>query len=462
MIMSSGEGAGRQKPEAATASVDRDQDSPTFRIVSWLVLALGLAVLLFGPHDLTGDARDRFVALDALLSRGEVSATHFSLVGPLFSTPLWLLGRLGPSPETWCAGYNYVLFVLAILLMDRLLRGAVSGPVRRRFLLLLVYGSMFPHHVQDYYGEVFTAVLVAVGLLAVAVHGSPWGWPSVVLGAINAPATTVGVFLAAGAWCLWTRRLRFILAVAACAFLILLEWQIRRGSPLATGYAGDHGFSTVMPFSGLPGFSYPVFFGLLSILFSFGKGLLFFAPGLLLPIRADAPVGPGARAAYRLWLLFLGGLVLIYAPWWAWYGGWFWGPRFFLFASIPAAFALAVSLAEARRQSLARNLVTLLLLALSCWVALDGAVFGMANLQIGQANDYALESLTWYAPEFSVLWRPFVTTEGTQWWEWLRAAAFGVGFCWLAAPLFVVVLRQAAGALRDAWRVHAGRGPWRL
>jgi len=420
------------------------------RVADGVLLALGLAVLLFGPHFIDGDGVERFKALDALLSRGEVWPTPYSLIGPLFSSPLWLMGRIGPSAEWWCSGYNFILFALGLLVMDRLLRAAVSGPARRRFLMLLVFGSMFAHHVQNYYGELFTALLVASGVLAVAVRRSAWGWPCLILGAANTPASLVGLLLTTGMWCWRVRRLRYGLAVAACAALVLLESLLRRGPTLASGYEGNHGFATVLPYSGLPGFSYPFFFGLLSILFSFGKGLVFFAPGLLLGVRRDAAsVGPGARSAYGLWLAFLIGLMLVYARWWAWYGGWFWGPRFFLFASIPAAFALAVSLTEAPRQSLARNLVTLALLALSCWVGLNGAVFGTANLEVCRADDYALESLTWYTPEFSVLWRPFVVVGPLPAWQWARAAVFVVGFCYLAAPVAAVVARQMAGRLRN-------------
>ena len=60
---------------------------------------------------------------------------------------------------------------------------------------------------------------------------------------------------------------------------ILLEAWIRRGSPFATGYENERGLRTLLPYSGLPGFTYPFVLGVLSSLFSFGKGLLFFAPG---------------------------------------------------------------------------------------------------------------------------------------------------------------------------------------
>ena len=148
----------------------------------------------------------------------------------------------------------------------------------------------------------------------------------------------------------------------------------RRGSPFASGYEDNHaGFATVLPYSGLPDFSYPLFFGLLSIFFSFGKGLVYFAPGLLLPPRGDAPVGPGTRLGLPgPWLLF-------WRDWcWSTRGGGVvrrlvLGAALFLFASIPASFALAVNLAErATCQSLRRNVATLTLLAVSCGSASTG------------------------------------------------------------------------------------------
>src|SRR6185437_9984369 len=97
----------------------------------------------------------------------------------------------------------------------------------------------------------------------------------------------------------------------------------------------------------------------------------FFTPGLFLPVRRYLLAqgnenGPRLYTLYLLWLAFVGGMLLVYAHWWAWYGGWFWGPRFFLFASLPAALALAVRL-HARNAGLGANLLTLGALALSFW-----------------------------------------------------------------------------------------------
>ena len=78
-------------------------------------------------------------------------------------------------------------------------------------------------------------------------------------------------------------------------------------------------------------------------------------------------------SVYVLWLAFLAGLILIYGHWYDWSGDWFWGPRFLLFASFPASFALAVW-QSARGTSWIARAITLLLLAFSVWVGINGAV----------------------------------------------------------------------------------------
>src|SRR5262249_54129415 len=147
--------------------------------------------------------------------------------------------------------------------------------------------------------------------------------------------------------------------------------------------------------------------GVLSILFSFGKGLVFYAPGLVFWIRKRTPhVNDVAFRTYVLWMGFLVGLILVYAKWWAWYGGWFWGPRFFLFASLPASLAIAVALAGRRDASLGRLMALFVVLSLSVWVAIEGASFEPTAPAV--CFDRNFEPLCWYVPEFSPLWRPFV------------------------------------------------------
>lgn len=113
--------------------------------------------------------------------------------------------------------------------------------------------------------------------------------------------------------------------------------------PSAYLQAGERAEKTLMPYSGLPGFSYPIIFGLLSILFSFGKGLIFFVPALFLRKKLQVATTQDIDAIYVIdvFLVFSLGLLLTYARWYGWYGGQFWGPRFFLFTCVPAAMILA-------------------------------------------------------------------------------------------------------------------------
>jgi hypothetical protein len=205
------------------------------------------------------------------------------------------------------------------------------------------------------------------------------------------------------------RRLKRLtpLAVPAIVFaLVLLENVVMRGHPLRTGYQGDAGFKTVMPYSGKPEFSYPMFFGLLAIFLSFGKGLVFFAPGLFVPAASDADTR--LRRIRILLIAFTAGLVLVYSRWWAWYGGTFWGPRFFLVASVPACVALYTHLASTALRSPRANALLALVLVQSFWVGVNGLVFDISGLGICSRDDYALEVLCHFTPEFSPLWHPFV------------------------------------------------------
>ena len=262
-------------------------------------------------------------------------------------------------------------------------------------------------------------------------------------------------------------RLEIILVVGGLSGgLIAAEAWIRRGSPLNTGYQSDAGSRTLMPYSGEPGFSYPIFFGLLSILFSFGKGLFFFAPGLLLPVRnkllkLQQEIKLDLYAVYTLWISFLVGLVLVYSHWWAWYGGWFWGPRFLLFASIPASFALAVRL-QYRDSSLKANLLTLLVLALSVWVGIDGAVFYQKNLSICMAQNFSYEFLCHYVPEFSVLWRPFVVTAQLDMKEIAYVVYSVIVFVYLSFPLFASIVKQTIVKTENFKRVYLDLKSWRF
>ncbi len=167
---------------------------------------------------------------------------------------------------------------------------------------------------------------------------------------------------------------------------------------------------------------------------------------------------------YLLWLCFVVGLVLVYAPWWAWYAGLFWGPRFFLFACIPASFALAVRL-HYRDASPMIHLLTLLVLCLTFWVGLDAALYSGQStaIPICYQNFSKLELLCHYTPEFSALWYPFVKHLSPEIpYARYYLCYWLIAFVWLSLPLLRTIIRQGFTILRPLITSSLDLSSWRL
>jgi hypothetical protein len=304
---------------------------------------------------------------------------------------------------------------------------------------------MFPYHVRTVYGETFSAVLAAVGILLVT-HGHPvGGWSLTTLAVLNTPPLAVGMALVSVATAWNERKWQHLVPLAIAAGGILLESFIVRGNALASGYENDGlGPPGIRPYGGLGGFSFPLLFGVLSVLFSFGRGILFYAPGLWLAFQRPK-CEPAMHRTYVLWMLFLVGEILVYSRWHAWHGAGFWGPRFFLFASIPACYLLVIRLAN-RDEGLVGNLLTAGVLAASAWVGINGAIFHLKTLSDGICEQFEA-TLCLYVPEFSPLWQPFVKLPPLSANDWKVAIYSAVVFAVLAAPLVARIARQVATSI---------------
>jgi hypothetical protein len=436
----SGPSAPRLGESEAPSSADAKPGFAPRAIVEWGLIVASYVVLFFGPHWVGADGAERFEGLSQLLGQHKIPPTRYSIVGPFFSAPLWYLGKEWlKDPKIACSYYNWVLLGVFVLVLARLLKGALEPTTIRRFLLLLVAGSMFGNHIQAYYAEVFTAACVATGVLCVCLRRCAWlGWIAIVLGSANTPGVGVG----AGAVCLYftmdRRRLRYVLPIVAVVAIIAMEALLRKGGK--TGYEGVKQNTTLMPYSGRAGFSYPLFLGLLSLVMSFGKGILFYAPGVFAPVRDLLKGKEALLKAYTAWLCFLAGLLVVYAKFCGWYGGQFWGPRYILFASVPACFALALNLGVRR---FGRSLVALVMLTLSVWIGAEGALFGEGNLDQCWGNNYALEHLCWYVPEFSAWIRPFVSARPLKHEDYAFLTVYAVVYLYLATPVAIFLVRTA-------------------
>lgn len=411
------------------------------------------------PHTISGDGAVRYIALQNLVERGRIDNIKCSYLVSLLAAPIYFLGRASGDSIAWCARFNTIVTALAFLAAGRLLRPHCIAGLHWRFLLLLLAASMWGNHLRNFYGETLTAALVLVGGILLATQRRLAGWVLLVLATVNMPACGIGLGLVALNETWRTRRLRHLLPVAAAAALIVLERFIQTGQLFVTGYEGDKSFPTVMPYSGQVGFSYPFYFGIAAILFSFGKGILWFAPGLLLTPRSISGDGNETlRRACHVWLWYLAGMVLAYSRWWAWYGGWCWGPRFFLIASLPASAMLAMALTQADSHSppsrAGSRMLTAFACLLSAWVGVCGAVFDTRTMDFLLGENYKYEFLTWHMPEYSVLGWPLVNFD-----QWDQVAhrlvlstqdAIVLAFC-------VTAVAVAAGP----WFLESGRLAWR-
>lgn len=401
-------------------------------------------------HTIGGDARYRFDDLDNLLRHGDwkplkAEASGFSAIGPLVSSPLYYLDRAYGQPETFLPLFNVLLLGAAVLA----LRLVFSGAILQRLTLLILLGSMFPHHISTYYAETFSALAMGAGILLIAHERFALGTVFVSLGAANTPALLVplGLLCAYEGW--RERRLRYALPAFIAACLYLGEAWLRRGNPFSTFYLERMPAKTLMPYSGEAGFSYPLFFGLLSILLSFGKGLVFYTPGAFLkPLQLVALSEPIQRA-YRMSVVFLLGMVLLYAKWWAWSGDWFWGPRFFLFACLPASLSLALRIgaSDTKPQD---DALTLVAVVLSIWVGVNGILFSTNQMDLCTHNDGRLGAYCHYTGEFSALWRPFVTRPFIG-GRTLMSLAFGM---WVAVYLSRPVINRLVQAMKPRAIYH--------
>jgi hypothetical protein len=400
--------------------------------ILWLLLGFVLLAISLTPV-VGGDGHARYQDLINMVD-GKKPIDKFSSIQMLLSMPLYYLGQLFGQAQLFVGYFNLIIFFATSCALW------VLGDKHKRFevVLLLMAASMIPHHLSQYYGELLTVCTVTVGVFCLIRKKKLVALILLGIGTAQTPATTPALGIVLLYLSVKQRQPAYLLILLIPFGMTAVDYWFKYGSPFSSPYMsmGERAHKTLMPYSGLPGFSYPFFLGLLSILFSFGKGLMFFAPALFL--RWKLAERPSQQDKYFLYpidiaLLFTLGLVLTYSRWYGWYGGNFWGPRFFLFASVPACLILAQHFTQTSWQWIKQPLF-IAALALSGWVCIQGYIFGNSNLQICGENKSALEFLCWYVPEFSPIFRQFVTSFDMD--HPIRLIYAG----WCALSLFIIVL----------------------
>lgn len=434
---------------------------------NFLIVLGAVVYLLMFPHGIHGDAEVRHRFLLELLETGKLPAMVYSYVHPLFSAPLLLLGNVYKDGFWWISRFNTFLFLATLAIAGRALRRhhGWSAEGTRLALLLLLAATMFPKHSTDYYAEVFSCCFALFSILAYQRGRSALAVLALCLSVWNVIATVVGAGVLLVFFALRSRRWRYLAALPLLPAGFLFENWLKYGEAYPTAYmAMQNGPFTIVPYAMGPGFSYPLFFGLLNNLFSFGRGLLWFAPGLLLLLHPALRRDSLRRRTVELFILglaYLAGLLVIYSKFWAWHGGAFWGPRYLLFGSLLAALALAAFRAE-RAGGLGMRVLWIAAALLSFWVGCQGVMYGTDFLEPCYSRGHELEFACHYVPQFSVLWRYFTVLPELQG----RRVGFLIYFLLVAGTVLWHPVKETGAELlamlRQAVKNYGNFSSWRI
>ncbi|MGD8627341.1 MAG: hypothetical protein PVJ34_22605, partial [Anaerolineae bacterium] len=209
----------------------------------------------------------------------------------------------------------------------------------------------------------------------------------------------------------WRRYIAPVLlfGLPVLAALALTGWYnwLRFGSPLTTGYLPQERFAT------------PFFQGFYGLLLSPGRGLFWYNPLLFAAVAA----WPAFFRRHRAEALLVAAVVLanvaFYAPWYLWWAGHAWGPRFLVtmlpFSALPLAPAFQ---AAAHRRRWAIALAALALVSLAVQV-LGVAVDFNLYLEDVYAELGLYHPATLFDPAYSPLLRQ---------WAYLRAGSLDLAW----------------------------------
>lgn len=242
--------------------------------------------------------------------------------------------------------FGYLIFGLIILTFNEFGK-KLQIPQARRWVITFLFSftSYCFAHAQDSYEHIYEALFLLLTLYLISNR-----FPSTkhlllaatLFGLSILFRTSAMIALPSLLWLIrsWQRKLLFLAVLIPFIILLLYYNYIRFGDSLETGYAiaWSHAFGT----SSQKSFSLmhlPK--NLAGLLFSFGKGLLFFSPSLLL-------IGWSLKrfrtAQYHLFVcitIITVSYLIFYAANFAWHGSaWNWGPRYI----VPAVPLLYLSL----------------------------------------------------------------------------------------------------------------------
>jgi hypothetical protein len=355
-----------------TTGPDRATRHPERRLLLWLFVLMAVVFSLFQEGVIIGyDGQTMYAVTEAIVERGTVAISdewntlpgrgglQYSRYGPglsLLSIVPYVLARplaalSGHRAEVLAAAVACLMplisagLVVALYLLARRL-GARSGAA-----LLVGAGGVLGTFALPYTKEFFSEPLAAL-CLVVAIERLLAARPAAAGLAMAAGVLTRAqtmLFAPVLLFVAWRRQgigglLRALAGLAPGVIVTLAYNVVRYGDPLSFGYQ-DVGFTT------------PLLKGAGGLLFNPLKSVFLFAPIVLLLPFALRDLWERNRLAF---LLLGGNLAITFATaalWFAWHGGWSWGPRLLLPGLVPAIAAIGPWISTRSRKRVAALLL---------------------------------------------------------------------------------------------------------
>ncbi len=190
----------------------------------------------------------------------------------------------------------------------------------------------------------------------------------------------------------WRAWVAFGIPLVATAIALAYYNLARYGNPLNTGYLPEESFSGVW------------WQGVAGMLISPGRGLLLYAPALLITLAAAPAFFRQHRAEAALdWALIIAH-VLLYGKWFMWHGGYAWGPRFMVPTLPFFVIGMAPAIERAKEPSWwRRGIVLLIVLSVLIQILGLSAHFELFQTRLLDTGLPLFAPITFFAPRYSPL-----------------------------------------------------------
>ena len=396
-----------------------------------LIMAFTIIVLI-NPMQLRHDDGVRFTLATDALSGSSLLDSKYSVI---FLWILWVLIKIGRGVGNELLFAQLLVPMLlalaALLLTTSLGRGRPA--IVRKIGTHAVLFSLAGAYVVSPNSDLFSASLLVIGYVLILDRPTnsfflraQIGVFALAIAGWNTPPHVVGMGII-GLILLFKRRSWLVVCAAVIASVLVVgEASFVNGHFSASKYGLEGGAPNVLPWDNIVGFGYPILFGVVGILFSLGRGLIFFVPGLWFVSEQPTKrtLDPTRALVYHTTIL-----IPIYGTWWSWYGGVGFGPRFFIVGAFAGASLLALN--AGNMPSVKRKAWISAALSLSTYVAVVGALIHIPNNTFNRCvdDDFYYEPICWYVAEFSPLLAPIwddFEPLGNRGWILLCLGAFSL------------------------------------